>query len=95
MKITEVKIRKIYQEVRLKAVVSIIIDECLAIHDIKIIQGPDRLFVAMPSKKEFGKNFRDIVHPINVETRNYIEETILHEYKVYLENYPENIETTV
>jgi len=81
MKITEVKIRKLYDSNRLRAVVSIILDDCIALHDIKVIEGDDRKFVAMPSRKEGDGKFRDIVHPINVDMRIYIEKTILEEYE--------------
>lgn len=85
MIITETKIRSVNttDEGRLKAIVSITIDNCLAIHDIKVIEGDDRLFVAMPSRKENGI-FRDIVHPIDEKTRNMIEDAILESYTRYV-----------
>lgn len=85
MIITETKIRSINttDEGRLKAIVSITIDNCLAIHDIKVIEGDDRLFVAMPSRKENGI-FRDIVHPIDEKTRNMLEDAILESYTRYV-----------
>ena len=85
MIITETKIRSINttDEGRLKAIVSITIDNCLAIHDIKVIEGDDRLFVAMPSRKENGV-FRDIVHPIDEKTRNMLEDAILESYTRYV-----------
>lgn len=85
MIITETKIRSINttDESRLKAIVSITIDNCLAIHDIKVIEGDDRLFVAMPSRKENGV-FRDIVHPIDEKTRNMLEDAILESYTRYV-----------
>lgn len=61
--------------------VSITLDNALAVHDIKVIEGPQRLFVAMPSRKEDQGGFRDIVHPINAGAREQIEEMILEEYK--------------
>jgi len=88
MNITEVKIRKTFQnESRLKALVSITIDNALAIHDIKVIEGPDRCFVAMPSKRESNGTFRDVVHPISADTRNDIERQILDAYYVDLATY--------
>lgn len=69
---------------RLKAIVSITIDNCLAIHDIKVIEGDDRLFVAMPSRKDENGMFRDIVHPIDSETRENLEEVILEAYLRYV-----------
>ena len=85
MIITETKIRSINttDESRLKAIVSITIDNCLAIHDIKVIEGDDRLFVAMPSRKENGI-FRVIVHPIDEKTRNMLEDAILESYTRYV-----------
>ncbi len=87
MNLTEIKIRKIIEEAdnRLKAVISVTIDNCLALHDIKVIEGDDRLFVAMPSRKDENGIFRDIVHPIDAEARKEIEDEIINEYKNYLE----------
>ena len=85
MNITEIKIRKTFNnESRLKALVSITIDHVLAIHDIKVIEGPDRLFVAMPSKREANGTFRDIIHPIESGTREEIERQIIDAYYVDL-----------
>lgn len=69
---------------RLKAIVSITIDNCLAIHDIKVIEGDNRLFVAMPSRKDENGMFRDVVHPIDSETRENLEEVILETYLRYV-----------
>ena len=80
MEITDIKIRKILTEGRLRAVVSVTFENFLAVHDIKVVQGDDRLFVAMPSRKDEGGVFRDIVHPINPETRKIFEDAILKEY---------------
>ena len=66
MEITDVKIRKIMTDGRLRAVVSVTVDNMLAVHDIKVVQGDERLFVAMPSRKDENGVFRDIVHPIAV-----------------------------
>ena len=84
MLITEVKIRKTFTESALKAIVSITIDNSLAIHDIKVIQGTDRLFVAMPSRKDENGIYRDIVHPIDVSTRDDFERIILVAYEDYI-----------
>ena len=81
MKITEIKIRRIYQDTRLRALVSVTLDNDFAVHDIKVIEGPERLFVAMPSRREESGVFRDIVHPITPEARRYMEEMILDEYR--------------
>ena len=82
--ITDVRIRKIFSEDNLKAIVSIVIDDCLAIHEIKIIQGTERLFVAMPSRKDENGIYRDIVHPIDSETRDEFERIILVAYEDYI-----------
>ncbi len=84
MEITDIKIRKIITEGRLRAVVSITINNQLAIHDIKVVQGDERLFVAMPSRKDEGGIFRDIVHPISPQSRKFIEDEILDAYEKHL-----------
>lgn len=85
MKITDIKIRlvtKATETGKLKAVASIVIDDAFAVHDIKIIEGTDGLFIAMPSRKTPDGTFRDIAHPINTESRNSICKQILDVYKV-------------
>lgn len=84
MEITDVKIRKIMSEGRLRAVVSVTVDDMLAVHDIKVVQGDDRLFVAMPSRKDENGIFRDIVHPISASGRKLFEERILEAYNEQL-----------
>ncbi|MDE6502345.1 MAG: septation regulator SpoVG [Ruminococcus sp.] len=84
MKITGVRIRKIMSEGRLRAVVSVTIDEMFAVHDIKVVQGSERLFVAMPSRKDENGIFRDIVHPISASARKIFEDAILDEYSKQL-----------
>lgn len=84
MTITDVKIRKIIPEGRLRAIISITIDNMLAIHDIKIVQGDDRMFVAMPSRKDETGIFRDVVHPIDAEARDAVESQIMDEYRKYI-----------
>lgn len=82
LKITDVRIRLVKKnEGRLKAVASIIFDDCFALHDIKIIEGESECFVAMPSKKTPSGEFKDVAHPINTETREMIRQTILDAYK--------------
>lgn len=81
MNITDVKIRKILTEGRLRAVVSVTVDDMLAVHDIKVVQGDERLFVAMPSRKDENGVFRDIIHPISPSARKLFEETILDAYE--------------
>lgn len=80
MEITDLKIRKMMTEGRLRAIVSITLDQMVAIHDIKVVQGEERLFVAMPSRKDESGVFRDVVHPISPEARQYLEEYILGAY---------------
>ena len=84
MKITDVKVRKLFDEGPMKAVVSVTFDGQLAVHDIKIIEGSERLFVAMPSRKDDNGVFRDIVHPITMEGRGTLEGLILEEYQKHL-----------
>ena len=84
MKITDVKIRKIFANSNIKAIVSITIDDCLAVHDIRIIQGNDRLFAAMPSRKD-NDVYRDVVHPISIEARQCLEDIILTAYMAHID----------
>lgn len=84
MNISDVRIRKTMNEARLRAVVSLTVDNSLAIHDIKIIQGDERLFVAMPSRRDDAGNFRDIVHPISPEAREELEQEILSVYNSFI-----------
>jgi stage V sporulation protein G len=86
IKITDVKIRIVTAEnSKLKAVASIIIDECFAVHDIKIIEGDNGEFIAMPSRKTPTGEFKDIVHPINTQTRELMRDTIIQAYNRALE----------
>lgn len=80
MKITDVRVRKVEGETRLKAIASITIDAEFAVHELRIIEGNEGLFVAMPSRKTVEGTFRDIAHPINVETRKMVEEVVLEAY---------------
>ena len=84
MEITDVKIRKIMTEGRLRAVVSVTIDDMFAVHDIKVVQGDERLFVAMPSRKMGEGDFRDIAHPLVSEMRERIKNAIFAEYEKIL-----------
>ena len=83
MNITNIKIRKTVSDSRMKAVVSIIIDNEFAIHDIKVIEGDKKLFLAMPSRRLPDGTFRDICHPTNVELRAQLEEEIVGKYLEY------------
>lgn len=81
MKITDVRIRKVAKEGKMKAVVSITIDEEFVVHDIKVIEGEKGLFIAMPSRKASDGEYRDIAHPINSSTRDFIQTMILDKYE--------------
>ncbi len=80
MDITQVRVFPVAED-KLKAFVSIIIDDCFVVSDIKIIEGTQGLFVSMPSKKRKNGSFRDIAHPLNNETRHRIEQEIIEEYR--------------
>lgn len=82
MNITQVKVKKVEEggAPRLKAYAEITIDNCFVVHDIKVIQGDSGLFLAMPSRREKDGQFRDIAHPINRETRELIQKSVLDEY---------------
>lgn len=81
MNITDVRVRKVEKEGKMKAVVSITIDQEFVIHDIKVIEGDRGLFIAMPSKRTADGEFRDIAHPINSDTRDSIQNIILESYR--------------
>lgn len=81
MQITDVRVRKITKEGKMRAIVSITLDEEFVIHDIKVIEGDKGLFIAMPSKKATDGEYRDIAHPINSSTREKIQNIILDRYK--------------
>ena len=94
MNITDIRVRRTYQDTRLKALVSVTIDNDLAVHDIKVIEGPERLFVAMPSRKDDNSVFRDICHPITPQARGTLENAILSAYHEYLERAKAEMETS-
>jgi len=81
MKITDVRIRKLREEGKMKAVVSLTFDDAFVVHDIKVIEGQNGLFVAMPSRKVGESDYRDIAHPINQETRTMIQDVIFEAYE--------------
>ena len=81
MEITDVRIRKIATEGKMKAIVSITFDNEFVVHDIKVIEGQNGLFIAMPSRKTPDGEFKDIAHPINTQTREKIQKSILDEYE--------------
>ena len=85
MNITDIIFRKTFDSGKLRAIASITLDGCFAIHEIKVIET-DHLFVAMPSRKDESGNYHDIVHPINESARNLIESAVLSAYKIYAES---------
>jgi Uncharacterized protein, involved in the regulation of septum location len=80
MEITDVRVRKIAAEGKMKAIVSVTFDNEFVVHDIKVIEGQNGLFIAMPSRKTPDGEFKDIAHPINTQTRERIQNAILDEY---------------
>ncbi len=84
MQITDIKIRKFFEEGPMKAIVSVTFDDCLAVHDVKVIYARDRYFIVMPSRKNPDGTYRDIVHPINSDFREEIEHAIIDAYHVQL-----------
>ena len=81
MQVTDVRIRKVATEGKMKAIVSVTFDDEFVVHDIKIIEGQNGLFIAMPSRKMGEGDFRDIAHPINSDTRSKIQDAIFGEYE--------------
>ncbi len=85
MNITDIRVRRITAEGRMKAVVSVTFDDAFVVHDIKVIEGQDRLFIAMPSRKTSDGEFKDIAHPINVQMRESLQQAVLAKYEESLE----------
>ena len=77
MEITNIKIKKFATEGKMRAIASITIDDCFAIHDVKVIENNDKIFVAMPNKRLKDGTFKDVAHPINAETRLAIENAVI------------------
>lgn len=90
MKITEVKVFPVNED-RLKAYVSITLENCFVVRDLKVIQGTNGLFVAMPSKKRKDGQFRDIAHPLNQDTRTMIEDAVFDAYEAELKSMGESL----
>lgn len=86
VKITDVRVRRLNQEGRMRAIVSVTLDEQFVVHDIRVIEGNSGLFVAMPSKRTPNGEFRDIAHPINTEARQRIQQSVLEAYYRELES---------
>ncbi|WP_040213856.1 septation regulator SpoVG [Clostridium polynesiense] len=93
MQITDVRIRKIAADGKMKAIVSVTFDNEFVVHDIKVIEGQSGLFIAMPSRKTPDGEFKDIAHPINTSTREKIQDAILSEYEKVKNEEPRNEET--
>lgn len=81
MQITDIRVRKITKEGKMKAVVSVTFDETFVVHDIKVIEGEKGLFIAMPSRRSGDGEYRDIAHPINSEMRDKLQKEILEKYE--------------
>ncbi len=81
MEITDVRVKKFSGENRLKAIAAITIDDCFVVHELRVIDGKEGLFVAMPSRKMPNGEFKDVAHPINQETRNKIEAIVIEAYE--------------
>ena len=81
MEITDIRVRKINSEGRMKAIVSVTFDGEFVVHDIKVIEGQEKLFVAMPSRKTPDGEFKDIAHPINVDMREKLQNAIIEKYE--------------
>ena len=84
MQITDIKIRKFFDDGPMKAVVSVTFDDALAVHDIKVIYARDKYFIVMPSKKNSDGSYRDIAHPINAQFRAELESAVIDAYNVQL-----------
>ena len=84
MQITDIKIRKFFEEGPMKAVASVTFDDALALHDIKVIFANERFFIVMPSRKNPDGTYRDIVHPINAQFRRELEQAVIDAYHVQL-----------
>ena len=81
MKITDIRVRTVQGDEKLKGVASITIDDCFVVHDVKILEGTDDFFIAMPSKKTPDGEYKDIVHPLNTETREMLKKAVLDEFE--------------
>lgn len=95
MQITDVRVRRIEKEGKMKAIVSITLDNEFVIHDIKVIEGEKGLFIAMPSRKAADGEYRDIAHPINSNTRDMIQSMILSKYETTIVDSDVNTEAVV
>jgi stage V sporulation protein G len=85
MQITDIKVRKLFHEGPMKAIVSVTFDGQLAVHDVKIIHARDKFFIVMPSRKNPDETYRDIVHPINAQFRGMLESALIEAYEAAVE----------
>ncbi len=92
MQITDVRVRKVFEEGPMKAIVSVTFDNELALHDVKVINAREKYFVVMPSRKNPDGTYRDIVHPINATSRNMLESAVINAYFEKLKEIEENPE---
>ncbi len=92
MQITDVRVRKLSDEGKMRGIVSVTFDDAFVVHDIKIIEGQNGLFIAMPSRKVYEGEFRDIAHPINVEMRSELQTKIIRAYEAVKSQEEKNIE---
>ena len=92
MQITDIKVRKLFEEGPMKAIVSVTFDGQLAVHDIKVINARDKYFIVMPSRKNPDDTYRDIVHPINSQFRAALEKAVIEAYYEALENAENEVE---
>ncbi|CDD35272.1 putative septation protein SpoVG [Roseburia sp. CAG:309] len=90
MQVTDVRIRVIDKDSKMKAVASVTFDDCFVVHDIKVIEGEKGYFIAMPSKRTPGEQFRDVAHPINPQMRAELEDAILARFHEALQEEAEN-----
>ncbi|MBR6229874.1 MAG: septation regulator SpoVG [Eubacterium sp.] len=93
MQITDIRVRMVNTDSKMKAVVSVTFDDCFVVHDIKVIEGEKGLFIAMPSRKTSDGEYRDIAHPINREMRSSLENAILDVYNEEQARAPEDGDT--
>ena len=93
MQITDVKVRKLFDEGPMRAIVSVTFDGQLAVHDIKVINAREKYFIVMPSRKNPDDTYRDIVHPISAQFRGMLENAIIEAYEVALEQAKQEAET--
>ena len=92
MEITDIRIKKVAGDSKMKAVASVTFDNAFAVHDVKVIEGPEKLFVAMPSRITPDGEYRDIAHPINSEMRNILESKVLSAYEAIEDEAPADAE---